>query len=176
VVLWDLPAHPNRYAARLVTSGQAAWPYLLLADTLAGIQAMLPPGLVRPERMPVDPPEVVEIGSSDLRSLRNQTVGAIAVLHRAIAVRPQFFEDGQQLVARDRIVNEAATVMRHEVGNQPDQSVVVDPRYCVSLHLEFSLTQTDCSYQPGGAADARVGAWQTPLLPAQRRYRTHWHP
>jgi hypothetical protein len=34
VVMWDLPAHPNRYAARLVTSGQAAWPYLLLADTL----------------------------------------------------------------------------------------------------------------------------------------------
>jgi hypothetical protein len=61
VVMWDLPAHPNRYAARLVTSGQAAWPYLLLADTLAGIQAMLPPGLVRSERMPVDPPEVVEI-------------------------------------------------------------------------------------------------------------------
>ena len=26
VVLWDLPAHPERYAARLVTSGQAAWP------------------------------------------------------------------------------------------------------------------------------------------------------
>ena len=61
VVMWDLPAHPNRYAARLVTSGQAAWPYLLLANTLAGIQAMLPPGLVRSGRMPVDPPDVVEI-------------------------------------------------------------------------------------------------------------------
>jgi len=61
VVMWDLPAHPNRYAARLVTSGQAAWPYLLLADTLAGIQAMLPPRLVRSERMPVDPPDVMEI-------------------------------------------------------------------------------------------------------------------
>src|SRR3954449_12243576 len=61
VVMWDLPAHPNRYAARLVTSGQAAWPYLLLADTLAGIQEQLPPGLVRSERMPGDPPEVVEI-------------------------------------------------------------------------------------------------------------------
>jgi hypothetical protein len=60
-VLWDLPAHPERYAARLVTSGQAAWPYLLLAGTLAEIQEMLPPGLVRSERMPVDPPEVVEI-------------------------------------------------------------------------------------------------------------------
>jgi hypothetical protein len=61
VVLWDLPAYPERYAARLATSGQAPSPYLLLADTLAGIRAMLPPRLVRSERMPVDPPEVVEI-------------------------------------------------------------------------------------------------------------------
>jgi hypothetical protein len=60
-VLWDLPAYPERYAARLVTSGQAASPYLLLADTLAEIQEMLPHGLTRSERMPVDPPEVVEI-------------------------------------------------------------------------------------------------------------------
>ena len=61
VVLWDLPAYPERYAARLVTSGQAPSPYLLLADTLAGIQEMLPPGLVRSGRQPSDPPEVVEI-------------------------------------------------------------------------------------------------------------------
>jgi hypothetical protein len=61
VVLWGLPAYPERYAARLVTSGQAPSPYLLLADTVAEIQAMLSPGLVRSERMPVDPPEVVEI-------------------------------------------------------------------------------------------------------------------
>jgi hypothetical protein len=33
----------------------------MLADTLAGIQGMLPPALVRSEGMPVDPPEVVEI-------------------------------------------------------------------------------------------------------------------
>jgi len=36
-------------------------PYLLLADSLAGIQEQLPAGLTRSERMPVDPPEVVEI-------------------------------------------------------------------------------------------------------------------
>jgi hypothetical protein len=59
--LWDLPAYPKRYAARLATSGSPAPPYLLLADTLAGIRAMLPPGLVQSERMPVDPPDVVEI-------------------------------------------------------------------------------------------------------------------
>ena len=59
VVLWDLPAYPERFAARLATS--RASPYLLLADTLAGIREMLPPGLVRSERMPADPPEVSEI-------------------------------------------------------------------------------------------------------------------
>jgi hypothetical protein len=59
VVLWDLPAYPERYAARLATS--TASPYLMLADTLAGVQGMLPHGLVRSERMPGDPPEVVEI-------------------------------------------------------------------------------------------------------------------
>jgi len=57
VVLWDLPAYPERYAARLATSNPSPSPYLLLADTLACIQAMLPPGLVRSERQPADPPE-----------------------------------------------------------------------------------------------------------------------
>jgi hypothetical protein len=37
VVLWDLPAYPERYAARLATS--TASPYLLLAETLAGVPA-----------------------------------------------------------------------------------------------------------------------------------------
>jgi len=59
IVLWDLPAYPERYAARLATGSASS--YLLLADTLAGVQAMLPPGLVRSGRMPGDPPEVVEI-------------------------------------------------------------------------------------------------------------------
>jgi hypothetical protein len=58
-VFWDLPAYPERYAARLATSSASL--YLLLAETLAGIQGMLPPGLVRSERQPADPPEVVEI-------------------------------------------------------------------------------------------------------------------
>ena len=61
IVLWDLPAYPERYAARLVMSGQSPSPYLLLADTLAGLQAQLPPGLVQSGRQTVDPPEVVEI-------------------------------------------------------------------------------------------------------------------
>jgi hypothetical protein len=33
----------------------------LLADSLAGIRDQLPAGLTRSERMPVDPPDVVEI-------------------------------------------------------------------------------------------------------------------
>jgi hypothetical protein len=75
-VLWDLPAYPERFAARLATCGRvpSPSPYLLLADTLAGIRDQLPPGLVRSQRMPGDPPKVVEIGSSDLRSLRNQAL------------------------------------------------------------------------------------------------------
>jgi hypothetical protein len=36
-LLWDLPAHPERFAARLATS--TASPYLLLANTLAGVPA-----------------------------------------------------------------------------------------------------------------------------------------
>jgi hypothetical protein len=56
-----LPAYPERYAAWLVTSGASSSPYVLLAHTLAGIREVLPPGLVRSERMPADPPEVVEI-------------------------------------------------------------------------------------------------------------------
>jgi hypothetical protein len=61
IVLWDLPAWPERYAARLATGSPVPSPYLLLADSLASIQEMLPPGLVRSERQPVDLPEVVEI-------------------------------------------------------------------------------------------------------------------
>ncbi|MFL5287895.1 MAG: hypothetical protein ACJ8AW_44740 [Rhodopila sp.] len=66
IVLWDLPAYPEQFAARLATSGPVPSPYLLLADTLADIRdplppGLLPPGLVRLERQPVDPPDVVEI-------------------------------------------------------------------------------------------------------------------
>jgi hypothetical protein len=66
-VFWDLPAYPERYAARLATSGSppVPSPYLMLADTLAGTREMLPPGLVRSERQPDDPPEVVEIRFSE---------------------------------------------------------------------------------------------------------------
>src|SRR3954453_1037981 len=61
VVMWDLPAYPERYAARMATSGAMPSPYLLLADSLAGIRDQLPADLTRSERMPGDPPEGVEV-------------------------------------------------------------------------------------------------------------------
>src|SRR3954449_12706609 len=59
VVMWDAPAYPDQFIARLATKRLS--PYVLLADTLAGVQEQLPPGLVRSERQPADPPEVVEV-------------------------------------------------------------------------------------------------------------------
>ena len=59
VVLWDAPGYPDRFIARLATKRLS--PYVLLANTLAGVQEQLPPRLVRAERQPADPPEVVEI-------------------------------------------------------------------------------------------------------------------
>jgi hypothetical protein len=45
VVTRDPPGHPGRLVARLAT--EAPTPYVLVADTLAGLHAQLPPGLVR---------------------------------------------------------------------------------------------------------------------------------
>jgi hypothetical protein len=45
--------------ARLVTS--AASPYVLVADTLAEVQAALPYGLKRSARQPADLPDVIEV-------------------------------------------------------------------------------------------------------------------
>ncbi|MBV9117642.1 MAG: hypothetical protein JOY63_09800 [Acetobacteraceae bacterium] len=59
IVVRDPPEYPDKVTARLVSEGPS--PYLLVADTLAEIHAQLPPHLVRTERQPVDPPEVVEI-------------------------------------------------------------------------------------------------------------------
>ena len=59
VVMRDLPEHPDRVVARLVT--EAPTPYVLVADTLAEIHAQLPPRLAHAGRQPADRPEVVEI-------------------------------------------------------------------------------------------------------------------
>jgi hypothetical protein len=59
VVMWDAPGYPDQVIARLATKRLS--PYVLAAGTLASVQDQLPPGLVRAERQPADPPEVVEI-------------------------------------------------------------------------------------------------------------------
>ena len=63
IVMRDPPDYPGRFTARLTTNRQT--PYVMLADTLGELQAMLPPGLVRSGRHHVEPPEVVEIWFTD---------------------------------------------------------------------------------------------------------------
>jgi hypothetical protein len=59
VVTRNEEAYPGQFVARLVTD--AITPYVLLADTLGGLHAQLPPGLDRSDRQPADPPEVGEV-------------------------------------------------------------------------------------------------------------------
>ena len=59
VVMRDAPVYPDQFIARMATKQLS--PYVLAAETLAGVQEQLPPGLVRAERQLEDPPEVVEI-------------------------------------------------------------------------------------------------------------------
>ena len=59
IVTWDEVAWPGEFVARLMTSGPT--PCVMLADTLAGLQAQLPTGLARTDRQLADPPEVIEV-------------------------------------------------------------------------------------------------------------------
>jgi hypothetical protein len=59
VITRDQVDYPGDLVARLVTNMPTQ--YVLLADTLGGLQNQLPIGLVYVERQPSDPPEVVEI-------------------------------------------------------------------------------------------------------------------
>ena len=59
VVRRNPPEYPGKFVARLMT--EAHTPYVLLADTLAEIHALLPAGLTRAGRQPANLPEVVEI-------------------------------------------------------------------------------------------------------------------
>jgi hypothetical protein len=59
IVIRDPPDYPDKFIARLATTGPL--PYVLIGETLAAVQEQLPPGLVRSERQPVNPPEVVEL-------------------------------------------------------------------------------------------------------------------
>lgn len=59
VVMKGQLGYPGEFVARLVTD--APTPYILLADTLAGLQDQLPIDVKHADRRPADPPEVVEI-------------------------------------------------------------------------------------------------------------------
>jgi hypothetical protein len=59
IIQQDPPEHPEKYVARFVTEHPTI--YVMVADTLAEIQAMLPQGLARSSRQNADPPDVVEI-------------------------------------------------------------------------------------------------------------------
>jgi hypothetical protein len=59
VVTQDEGTYRGQFVARLVTD--APTPYVLLADTLAGLHAQLPSSMGWSDRQPADPPEVLEI-------------------------------------------------------------------------------------------------------------------
>jgi hypothetical protein len=59
IITRDPPEYPDKVTARLVTD--VPTPYVMIANRLAELQGQLPPGLVRLERQPVDPPDVVEV-------------------------------------------------------------------------------------------------------------------
>ena len=59
VVSTNLPDSTAKVVARLVTGNEA--PYTLVGETLAEIHAQLPAGLVRMNRQPSDPPELLEV-------------------------------------------------------------------------------------------------------------------
>ena len=58
-VYQDAPDYPGKVIARLVTDKPT--PYVLVADTLAELQAMLPRRLERSDRRACDAPELVEV-------------------------------------------------------------------------------------------------------------------
>ena len=59
IILKDQDDYPGKVVARLATMHPTI--YIMVADTLAEVQAMLPPGLSHAARDNADPPEVVEI-------------------------------------------------------------------------------------------------------------------
>jgi hypothetical protein len=59
IIMRDPPDYEGKFVARLVTT--RASPYVLVGDTLAEVQAALPPNLKRSSRQPSDLLDVVEI-------------------------------------------------------------------------------------------------------------------
>ena len=59
IITRDEVVYPGEFVARLTTDGPTS--YVMLADTLTGLQAQLPTGLARADGQPADPPAVVEV-------------------------------------------------------------------------------------------------------------------
>jgi hypothetical protein len=59
IIRRDQAEHPGRMVARLILARPT--PYVLLADTLVDLRALLPFGLERSDRQLGDPPDVVEM-------------------------------------------------------------------------------------------------------------------
>jgi hypothetical protein len=59
IISHDPPEHPGKFIARLATTHPTV--YVMAADTLAELRAMLPPGLELSERQSGDPTKVIEI-------------------------------------------------------------------------------------------------------------------
>lgn len=65
-LIWTVHVDPEHYSARYVAIPAAPdhtsrkLPVALMSDTLDGLRAMLPPGLTRLERHPLDDATVVE--------------------------------------------------------------------------------------------------------------------
>ena len=59
IILKDQANYPGKFVARLATEHPTI--YVMVADTLAEVQATLPIGLAHAARDNADPPEVVEI-------------------------------------------------------------------------------------------------------------------
>jgi hypothetical protein len=59
IILKDQANYPGKFIARLVTMHPTL--YVIVANTLAEVQAVLPPGLERSAREMTDPSEIVEI-------------------------------------------------------------------------------------------------------------------
>lgn len=71
IIHHDAPAHPGKYVARFATDHPTI--YVVVADTLAEVQAALPSGLERSARQAADPPDVVEVWFSGAYSRGRKT-------------------------------------------------------------------------------------------------------
>jgi hypothetical protein len=61
LLMWVVASAEGEVVARPVTAGRGALAYVLVADTLTALRALLPAGLVRVPCMPGRPEGVIEV-------------------------------------------------------------------------------------------------------------------